>query len=145
MTDEHVDYAALSIDELIDVAGHIDREAFPDRAAVVDAELAKRRDAQETTFDTAIERYLRWRWIAFGSWLTIIPLELVIGMPLANLCGSDVPFFAVAITCGAVAAVFGAKVGMFKCPRCGQPFARKNHFTNSLTSSCVNCGLTHTR
>jgi hypothetical protein len=101
--------------------------------------------AERFAFDAAIERHLRWRLAVFASWLGVLPLEMIVGWPLTKLTGTTLPFTAVALTCMAVFAFSGLKVGMFTCPRCHQPFARKRHFTNPFTSSCLNCGLTHTR
>ncbi len=158
MGNEHVDYATLSVDELIDAANHVDREAFPQIGAMIDAELARRltasssaeepvaeyvvTEADRIAFDEAIDRQLRWRLILFASWGGLLPLEIFIGWPLDKATGSNVPFVLVAFTCMAFFTFSGMKLGMFKCPRCGRPFTRKRHWKNPFTSSCLNCGLT---
>ena len=155
MANEQVDYAKLSVHELIDVADHVDREAYPEIAAMVDRELASRLTARaqsaETVvvsvplFDEAIERHLRWRRILFISWLAPLPLEIIVGWPLDKATGSNLPFVLIAFGCMAVFAFSGLMLGLFTCPRCDRPFTRKAYFRNPFSSSCVNCGLTHSR
>jgi hypothetical protein len=55
----------------------------------------------------------------------------------------DAAFFGVAIIGGVMYYVFGTKLGRWRCPRCGQPFAAPNVLGRHipLVRRCVSCGL----
>lgn len=83
MIDPEPDYSACNLDELLDVARHIDRERFPDRAARLDAEIAARTKPQNSTSQSVPNgstRFPRWVKIAFAA--VAAAVLLMVGIPM---------------------------------------------------------------
>jgi hypothetical protein len=77
------DYSACSLDELRDVARHINRVEFPDRATRVDAEIAARTRSQNATSQSvrnSSTRFPRWLKIVFAG--VAAAMLLMVGIPM---------------------------------------------------------------
>lgn len=68
---------------------------------------------------------------------------MMIGIPLSNALKSNVPSIAIALIVTATFVVFSTRVGMFRCPHCGERFTIRKvgwiRYSNPLTSECLNC------
>jgi predicted RNA-binding Zn-ribbon protein involved in translation (DUF1610 family) len=145
-------YASFSSDELQYAAWNLDREQFPERATILDAEIEKRRTlgpvqrASADTMNAALSSFFRWRRVLLGAWLGLIPAELLIGTPLDHAVGSEVPSRIVGFLAMTLFLIGGIMVSRFRCPKCGERFASRRNAVvrvfNPFLSRCQNCGLT---
>src|SRR5258708_4392741 len=80
-------------------------------------------------------------WLHHGSFLALIPAEILIGLPLSYLTGSQAFIGLVWVV-----AMLGGIVGSYRlknwqCPRCGYFFHQEGGWCNIWSRRCLNCGL----
>ncbi len=142
--DSEPDYKKYSIEELRDVARHIDRQRFPVRARDVADELAKRLSRpRDNAAIAALERFNRWQILTLASLVACLPLAFLVGAPLSRFANSALPLVTIAFVCVAAAAYFSIRASSFRCPRCNERFTSISVDRNPFVRSCQNCGFTH--
>jgi hypothetical protein len=103
-----IDYTKMSREALEDVAAHIDRTAFPDRAASVDAELKRR--GRSVDEPLRVKKASGRPWFAAGTVIALLGfIPFVVAASLNSLgivdIGSGLGFGLLLWFCGATAAV----------------------------------------
>lgn len=139
--------ATLTEDELRDIAGHLDRDRFPERARIVDAELRRRPGAPRSLWNDERSfapqfRYLRrlevaliWLpWCFAAAWLIAIPCSIVFRSIFA---------FAGIPAVGGLIHLAATRLWGFRCPRCGEFFTASSDDWPGFVaaSACAHCGL----
>jgi hypothetical protein len=94
-----------------------------------------------TDYPAAWNDYCRRWWTWMLGWLGPLPAELLVGVPLTKLTGSNAPFLIIAVAGMVCFLIGGTRTIYWRCPRCGKSFHHKWGYTNTFARNCLHCGL----
>jgi len=100
----------------------------------------------DARFDRELARLRRWSVAWFSVWAGAIPAVTFIGAPLSQAFGTSAPDVVLGIGAMAFFAYSAIRVGLFRCPRCGERYTSKSVrgllvYRNPFTPACLHCGL----
>jgi len=75
------------------------------------------------------------------AWIGYLPGMAVIGISISRFIETETPVIIIAVIWLCVCAVTAVRLGLWKCPKCGNRFALKGLYRNSATDKCLHCGL----
>jgi hypothetical protein len=103
--------------------------------------VSEERASVAADYPAAWKRYRVFWWMWMGAWLGFLPVEAMVGAPLAHRMQSGTPMVLVAVVCMGAFAVGGIAVSRWDCPRCGKSFHIRGLKKNLFARRCLHCGL----